>query len=117
MDDLGVRETFADGLGERAGDRENLVGPLPAAQQVIEFVVTARGDGAVAIPLYAVVDLDGRKVVYVAENDKAQLRPVKIDRIIGELAVIKQGLDLEERLIVKGQQMLADGSPIKVEDK
>ncbi len=73
--------------------------------------------GAIAVPLYAVVDLDGRKVVYVAEGGKAQMRPVKVDRVIGDLAVIKEGLMLKDMLIVKGQQLLSDGAPITVEDK
>ena len=71
--------------------------------------------GAIAIPLYAVVDLDGRKVVYVETQGKAQLRPVKVDRVIGDQAVILEGLDFDERLIVKGQQLLVDGAKVKVE--
>jgi len=72
---------------------------------------------AIAIPLYAVVDLDGRKVVFVAADGKAELRPVMVDRVIGDQAVIKQGLSLNEQLIVKGQQLLTDGAPVKIEDK
>ena len=72
--------------------------------------------GAIAIPLYAVVDLDGRKVVFVEEQGKAQLRVVKVDRVIGDQALIRAGLSLNERLIVKGQQLLADGTPVNVED-
>jgi membrane fusion protein (multidrug efflux system) len=70
---------------------------------------------AVSIPLYAIVDLDGRKVVYVAEQGVARLRPVKVDRIIGDQAVIKSGLQLNEQLIIKGQQLLIDGAKVKVE--
>ena len=70
---------------------------------------------AIAIPLYAVVDLDGRKVVFVEEEGKAQLRTVKVDRVIGDQAVILEGLNLNERLIVKGQQLLVDGTKVKVE--
>lgn len=70
---------------------------------------------AIAIPLYAVVDLDGRKVVFVEEQGRAQLRPVRIDRIIGDQAVILAGLAAGERLIVKGQQLLSDGAAVQVE--
>jgi membrane fusion protein (multidrug efflux system) len=69
----------------------------------------------VAIPLYAVVDLDGRKVVYVEVEGQAKLRPVKIDRVIGDQAVIMKGLKLGEKLIVKGHQLLVDGSRVRVE--
>ncbi len=71
--------------------------------------------GAIAIPLYAVVDLDGRKVVYVEAEGQARLRPVKIDRVIGDQAVLLEGLSLGEKLIIKGHQLLADGAKVKVE--
>lgn len=70
---------------------------------------------AIAIPLYAVVDLDGRKVVFVEKEGKAQLRVLKLDRVIGDQAVILGGLSLNDRLIVKGQQLLVDGTKVKVE--
>lgn len=70
---------------------------------------------AVAVPLYAVIDLEGRKVVYVEVEGKAQLRPVKIDRVIGDQAIILEGLNFDDRLIVKGQQLLVDGAKVKVE--
>lgn len=72
---------------------------------------------AIAIPLYAVVDFEGRKVVFLEEAGKASLRPVEVDRVIGDQAVIGAGLAPGERLIVKGQQLLADGTTVKVEDK
>ena len=71
--------------------------------------------GAIAIPLYAIVDHDGRKVVYVEEQGKAMLRPIKIDRVLGAQAIILDGLKLGERLIVKGHQLLTDGAKVKVE--
>jgi len=71
--------------------------------------------GAIAIPLYAVVDLDGRKVVYVESQGKARLRPVTLDRVIGEQAVLLDGLMANERLIVKGQHLLFDGAAVNVE--
>jgi len=72
---------------------------------------------AIAIPLYAVVDFEGRKVVFIEEAGKANLRPVEIDRVIGDQAVIGAGLAPGERLIVKGQQLIADGATVKVEDQ
>ncbi|MDT8440501.1 MAG: efflux RND transporter periplasmic adaptor subunit [Desulfuromonadales bacterium] len=69
----------------------------------------------VAIPLYAVVDLDGRKVVFIAADGRAELHPVSIDRVVGDLAVLGAGLAAGDRLIVKGQQMLTDGAAIKVQ--
>lgn len=70
---------------------------------------------AIAIPLYAVVDVDGRKVVFVEKSGKAELRVVNVERVVGSLAVIDEGLSVDEHLVVKGQQLLADGTNVKVE--
>lgn len=70
---------------------------------------------AIAIPLYAVVDLDGRKVAFVEEDGKAVLHPLTIDRVIDDQAVILKGLEIGQRLIVRGQQLLADGNAVEVE--
>jgi len=70
--------------------------------------------GAVAVPLYAVIDNEGRKVVFVENQGKAQLRPVEIGRVVGDEVVIRNGLAPGERLIVKGQQLLSDGATVTV---
>jgi membrane fusion protein (multidrug efflux system) len=66
----------------------------------------------IAVPLYALVDRDGIKVVYVEVGGKAQLRPVKVGPIVGDLAVIEEGLAPGERLIVKGQYLVKDGASV-----
>lgn len=67
-------------------------------------------EDAVAIPLYALVDNEGRKVVFVEEQGKAHLRPVEIGRAIDDQIIIRSGLTEGERLIIKGQQLLSDGA-------
>ncbi|MBW6520716.1 MAG: efflux RND transporter periplasmic adaptor subunit [Desulfoarculaceae bacterium] len=66
----------------------------------------------VAVPLYALVDRDGVKVVYVEEGGKALLRQVKVGPIIGSLAVIEEGLAPGEHLIVKGQHLVNSGASV-----
>jgi membrane fusion protein (multidrug efflux system) len=69
----------------------------------------------IAVPLYALVDRDGIKIVYVEQDGKAHRRPVKIGPIIGNLAVIEEGLVPGDRLIVKGQQLISDGASVMAE--
>ncbi len=69
----------------------------------------------VAVPLYALVDRDGVKVVFIEQDGQAQLRPVKVGPIIGNLAVIEEGLSPGERLIVKGQHLVSDGAAVVAE--
>lgn len=69
---------------------------------------------AIAVPLYALVDQGGRKVAYVAENGVAHLREVTTGPILGDQVVIEAGLAAGERLLIKGQQLVADGAAIAV---
>jgi membrane fusion protein (multidrug efflux system) len=71
----------------------------------------------IAVPLYALVDRDGVKVVYVEQGGKALLRPVKVGPIVGGLAVIEEGLAPGEHLIVKGQHLVNDGASVVEEGK
>jgi len=73
-------------------------------------------EAAIAVPLYAVIENEGRKVVFVEEQGKARLRQVEIGRALGDQIVIRKGLSAGERLIVKGQQLLNDGMSIKVRE-
>ncbi len=66
----------------------------------------------ITIPLYALVDRDGTKAVYVERAGKAEIRRVEIGPIIGSQAVITKGLAAGDRLIIKGQQLVSDGAAV-----
>ncbi|WP_432822231.1 efflux RND transporter periplasmic adaptor subunit [Trichloromonas sp.] len=70
--------------------------------------------GAIAVPLYALVEQGGRKVAYVAENGVARLREVTTGAVIGDQVLIEAGLAAGERLLVKGQHLVTDGGAIAV---
>jgi membrane fusion protein (multidrug efflux system) len=70
---------------------------------------------ALAVPLYALVDRDGGKIALVVEAGQARVRPVTVEAIIGDQAVITAGLAAGEQLIIKGQQLAVDGTPVQVE--
>ncbi len=65
-----------------------------------------------AVPLEALVPSKGEYIAYVAEEGRAVRRLVKIRALVGRLAVIQSGLAPGERLVVEGQRLLADGSPL-----
>jgi len=69
---------------------------------------------ALAVPLYALVDRDGEKVVMIVENSIARQRQVEVEAIIGDRAIIAKGLAAGEQLIVKGQQLATDGTHVLV---
>jgi membrane fusion protein (multidrug efflux system) len=70
--------------------------------------------GSIAVPLYALVEQGGRKVAFVAENGVARQREVTLGPILGDQVVIEAGLAAGERLLVKGQHLVADGAVIAV---
>ena len=68
-----------------------------------------------AVPLNAVIPRQGEHVVFVAGDEYAELRVVRIRRIIGHEAILTGGLEEGDRLIVEGHRGLEDGTAISVE--
>ena len=75
-------------------------------RQQLEQVISA--------PLYAVMDRDGEKIVFLAENGLAKKVTVNIGSSIGPRVVITHGLKVNQDLIIEGQQLLVDGARIDV---
>ncbi len=67
------------------------------------------------VPVFSVVDKQEGKVVFVEKDGRAVQIPVNVSAVIGDSAVIEEGLSAGGRLIVKGQQFVADGSPVQAE--
>ncbi len=71
-------------------------------------------DDAIVVPLYAVIDRDGEKFVFVVEEDIAVRRKVRLGPIINGKVVVFGGIQVNEHLVIKGQQLLLDGGQVKV---
>ncbi|WP_265820897.1 efflux RND transporter periplasmic adaptor subunit [Geovibrio ferrireducens] len=67
------------------------------------------------IPVFSLVDKQEGKVVFVEKDGRAVQIPVSVSAVIGDSAVIEEGLTEGDRLIVKGQQFVADGSKVQAE--
>ena len=76
------------------------------------YLVTDRRDGAVAIPIEAVIEKLGLKKVYVQEGERAVERVVETGMDDGTFVEILSGLAEGEALVVKGQNFLEDKSRI-----
>ncbi|MDY6972065.1 MAG: efflux RND transporter periplasmic adaptor subunit, partial [Thermodesulfobacteriota bacterium] len=59
----------------------------------------------------------GNYYVYVVENNEAVMKNVRIGLIQGTYAEIKAGLDVGEKVVIKGQNRLKDGMMVKVNAK
>ena len=67
---------------------------------------------AVLVPLAAVVDFEDQKVVYVVEEGRAERRTVTLGPVIGARVVVEEGVGAGDRLIVSGQNQVADGQRV-----
>jgi membrane fusion protein (multidrug efflux system) len=90
---------------------ENL---LPGMIVNVELV---RGtiDDAIIVPLASVIPQRGEHVVFVASNNLAERTVVKLQNISGQDAILSEGLEAGDALIVDGHRGLQDGVPIKLE--
>ncbi len=70
----------------------------------------------ISAPLYAVLDRDGEKVVFVAEDGIARRVPVQTGSSVGQRILVTAGLEPGQQLVVKGQQLLIDGAKIQVQE-
>ena len=69
----------------------------------------------IAVPLFAVMDRDGEKIVFVEKEGIVHKARVTTGRSIGQKIVIKAGLAQGQHLIIKGQQLLTEG--VRVEEE
>lgn len=73
---------------------------------------------ALCVPVNVVQDINGQKIIYVAENDGKNLvarkRVVEVDGVFGSQAQIKSGLKSGDKVITVGYQGLNDGELIKI---
>jgi membrane fusion protein (multidrug efflux system) len=74
------------------------------------------GQPEISVPLVAVVPHKGDHIAFVVVDDAAEQRVVRISRLAGEMAVLQSGLKAGDKLVVQGQRLLRDGSPVKVVD-
>lgn len=73
----------------------------------------ARREDAVVVPLSAVLPRKGEHFVFVAEHDRALRRLIRIDRILDAQAILADGLEPGEELIIEGHRELLDGERIE----
>lgn len=80
-------------------------------------IVTERRDDAILVPRVSVVEDRSERVVFVADGDTVERRVVEIGFQHGEDTQLLSGVKETERVVVKGQHSLKDGSKINVIDR
>lgn len=78
------------------------------------YLNTDKIENALAVKTEAVIEKDDKKYVYVASGESAALKEVVTGLDTGTYIEIKNGLNLGDKVIIKGQEYLNDGSKIKI---
>jgi membrane fusion protein (multidrug efflux system) len=69
---------------------------------------------AVAVPLFAIVDKGGERIVFIEKGGIAESRTISIGVIVGDRVQITGGLNVGDHLIVKGHTEVEDGMKVTV---
>ncbi|HLH88913.1 MAG TPA: efflux RND transporter periplasmic adaptor subunit [Xanthobacteraceae bacterium] len=89
--------------------------PLWPGQFVNARIVLSTRENAVTVPQVAVMEGPNGAYVYVIGNDDTvKRRPVVVAANQEDLAVIGQGLQPGERIVVEGQYRLTDGAKVRL---
>lgn len=90
---------------------------LKAGMNTTVRVLNNQSTDAVIIPFKAVTEQLGEFFVYVvADSNKVTQRKVSIAKQLGSTAVIKDGLTVNETIVVEGVQNLREGAVIRTAD-
>ncbi len=72
-------------------------------------------NGAVAVPVGALVDRGTGSAVWIVANDReVRLRPVRVSAIRDDRAVLAEGLAAGERVVALGGHLLTEGQPVRI---
>ena len=106
------RATGAVTLKARIANADRALWPGQFVQVSLELAVDS---SVVTVPAPAVLTSGGNAfVLTVSPDGKAQRVPVRVGRTSGGRTVIAEGLAGGERIIVDGQQRVADGATVQV---
>lgn len=93
---------------------DNASGELLPGMIVKAKIVRASYSNAVLLPIFSVIPGDDEYYTFVIENDRARKRVLKIGSFQDKNVHIVDGLKPGDRLIDKGNKLVADGSKVKV---
>jgi len=94
LPDMGVKVSF---LTER-----------PAAESATPRV-------KLVVPSSAVRNADGRSIVFVLRDGRAERRAIAVGAAVGDQVEVLSGVSAGEQVVVDGPQTLKDGDKVKVQ--
>jgi RND family efflux transporter MFP subunit len=79
--------------------------------------MTLRVEKSIGVPSVTVQVSQSGPFVYVVQDGKAVVRPVKVERTVGDETVIGEGLQGGETVVTDGQVQLTNGSPVSPRER
>jgi multidrug efflux system membrane fusion protein len=81
---------------------------------LVQAFLKLRSEEAVTVPAAAVQVSQTGNYVFVVKDDKAEMRPVKVVRTLGEVSVIESGVADGEMVVVDGHLQLTSGVRVAI---
>jgi len=79
----------------------------------VQFVID-RAENCILVPLASVIEEEGKKYVFIVNNDKAIKKEVVTGIFDDKEIQILEGLNEGDKVVVKGQDFLKDGSTVVI---
>jgi multidrug efflux system membrane fusion protein len=81
---------------------------------LVQTYLNLRSEEAVTVPSAAVQISQTGQFVYVIKDDKAELHPVKVARVLGNITVIESGVAEGDAVVVDGHLLLTNGASVTI---
>lgn len=94
---------------------DNEAGMIRPGMMVRAYLLRRVLEDALSVPLFALLDKGGERVLYVEENGRAQSRLVQLGVIDGDRIQVLDGIQPGDHLIVTGQTEVEDGIKVVVQ--
>ena len=69
---------------------------------------------ALVVPIAAVVDRAGQKYVFLADGGRAQIQPVTVGQVVGDVIEVLTGLQAGQQVVTTGASQLNDKDKIEI---
>ena len=81
---------------------------------LVQTFLNLRNEEAVTVPSAAVQVSQTGNYVYVIKNEVAELHPVKVARMLGNVTVLESGVDDGDTVVINGHLQLTNGSRVAI---
>jgi multidrug efflux pump subunit AcrA (membrane-fusion protein) len=81
---------------------------------LVQTYLNLRSEEAVTVPSAAVQVSQTGQFVYVIKNEKAELHPVKVARVLGNVTVLESGVADGDAVVIDGHLLLTNGARVAI---